>query len=269
MRFRPCIDIHNGQVKQIIGGTLSDADDAAGENFASDKDAAWYARLYRRDGLGGGHVIMLNGRHSPHYAKTRQQALLALGAAPGFLQIGGGIDCDNAADYLRLGASHVIVTSYVFSKGRIHRDRLRRLCRAIGKERIVLDVSCRMIDGTYRIVTDRWQKITQEELSFSLLEELSACCGEFLVHGVDVEGKKSGYDAGLVRLLAGWKRAGGVLPVTYAGGIDSLQTLDLFAKESEGALDVTIGSALDLFGGPIPYRVLCSRFSKKIESPTL
>lgn len=269
MRFRPCIDIHNGQVKQIIGGTLADAGDTAGENFASDKDAAWYARLYRRNGLGGGHVIMLNGRSSPYYAKTRQQALLALGAAPGFLQVGGGIDCDNAPDFLRAGASHVIVTSYVFSKGRIHWDRLRRLCRSVGRERIVLDVSCRMIDGRYRIVTDRWQKVTRKELSFSLLEELSAYSGEFLVHGVDVEGKKSGYDAGLVRLLAGWRRAGGALPVTYAGGIESLRTLELFEKESDGALDVTIGSALDLFGGTIPYRILCSRFSKKIESPTL
>lgn len=253
MRFRPCIDIHNGAVKQIVGGSLKDAGDAALENYISRQDADYYADMYRRDGLKGGHIILLNPQASTYYEATKAQALKALHAYPGGMQIGGGITAENAAGYLEEGASHVIVTSYVFQDGKIHYERLKKLTQAVGKERIVLDLSCRKRENDYFIVTNRWQTFTEERLSKQMLEELSKWCDEFLVHGVDVEGKASGTEEGLVKLLADWNG----LPVTYAGGIGSLEDLRRFEEISEGKLDFTIGSALDLFGGKIPYSELC------------
>ena len=252
MKFRPCIDIHNGTVKQIVGGSLKDRGDQAVTNFASGFDAAYYADMYRKDGLRGGHVIMLNSGKSSYYEETKRQALGALGAYPGGLQIGGGITADNAEEYLDAGAGHVIVTSYVFSDGTVNMEHLNRLVSAVGKDRIVLDLSCRKKDGKYFIVTDRWQKFTNIELTGNVLDELSGYCDEFLVHGVDVEGKAAGIETDLVKCLA----AHCSCPVTYAGGIGSLEDLDYFSKISEGKLDFTIGSALDLFGGRIPYRQL-------------
>ncbi len=253
MRFRPCIDIHNGAVKQIVGGSLKDAGDAALENYISRQEADYYANMYRRDGLKGGHIILLNPQASTYYDATKAQALKALHAYPGGMQIGGGITAENAAGYLEEGASHVIVTSYVFQDGKIHYERLKKLTQAVGKERIVLDLSCRKRENDYFIVTNRWQTFTEERLSKQMLEELSKWCDEFLVHGVDVEGKASGTEEGLVKLLADWNG----LPVTYAGGIGSLEDLRRFEEISEGKLDFTIGSALDLFGGKIPYSELC------------
>lgn len=252
MKFRPCIDIHNGKVKQIVGGSLKDEGDTASTNFSSELDAAWYARLYRKDGLTGGHVILLNPDTSPYYEETKAQALSALRAFPGGMHAGGGITAENAAEYLEAGASHVIVTSYVFRNGRIDLNRLKTLTAAVGKEHLVLDVSCRRKGVDYYIVTDRWQNFTDVALNRKVLDELSDYCDEFLVHGVDVEGKSSGIELELVKILASW----GKKPVTYAGGIGTLSDLDTFRKISAGALDFTIGSALDLFGGPIPYRQL-------------
>ncbi|MCC8045411.1 MAG: phosphoribosylformimino-5-aminoimidazole carboxamide ribotide isomerase [Clostridiales bacterium] len=250
MRFRPCIDIHNGKVKQIIGGSLRDEQDYARENFVSVKDADYFAEKYRRDGLTGGHVIMLNPSSSPFYAETRRQALLALAAYPNGLQVGGGITAENAASFLDAGASHVIVTSYVFRGGTIRYDNLESLVRAIGKEHLVLDLSCRKKDGAYYIVTDRWQNFTQVCLSEQILDELSSYCDEFLIHAADVEGKASGIEQDVVRLLGSW----GKIPVTYAGGVGRLEDLLTLKKEGKDAVDVTVGSALDLFGGTLRYQ---------------
>lgn len=249
MEFRPCIDIHNGKVKQIVGSSLSDRSSAADENFVSEQDAAFYASLYREQGIRGGHIILLNPPGSEYYEATKRQALLALEAYPGGLQIGGGITADNAAFFLEAGASAVIVTSYVFRDGRIHYGNLKRLVQAIGAERIVLDLSCRYREDGYYIVTDRWQRFTDERICGELLDELLSYCSEFLVHAVDVEGKNSGIERELVELLADWGR----IPVTYAGGIHSFEDLETIRSISQGRLNVTIGSALDLFGGPMPY----------------
>ncbi|MCR4587140.1 MAG: phosphoribosylformimino-5-aminoimidazole carboxamide ribotide isomerase [Lachnospiraceae bacterium] len=255
MEFRPCIDIHNGQVKQIVGGSLKDQGDQATENFASCLGADHYARLYREKGLKGGHIILLNAKDSPYYEATRQQALAALQAYPGGMQIGGGITGENAADYIREGASHVIVTSYVFREGRIDYDRLEELSGAVGKEHLVLDLSCRkMPDDTYHVVTDRWQKITEETVSQELLEKLSGYCDEFLIHAVDVEGKNRGIEEPLVSLLASWEKN----PITYAGGVHSYEDIDLLKEKGKGRIHVTVGSALDLFGGQLSFDKICA-----------
>lgn len=251
MKFRPCIDIHNGKVKQIVGGSLKDAGDQAKENFVAEQDAAFYAKLYKKAGLKGGHVILLNSVGSEYYEATRVQAIKALKAYPKGLQIGGGVCPDNAADYLEAGASHVIVTSYVFKNGEIYWDNLKKLCMAVGKEHVVLDLSCRKKDGRYYIVTDRWQTFTNVELGTKILGRLSGYCDEFLVHGVDVEGKASGIEQELIEIL---KQAD--IPVTYAGGIGSMEDLEQIRRTGNGKVDFTIGSALDLFGGRIPYEVI-------------
>lgn len=253
MRFRPCIDIHNGKVKQIVGGTLKDLGDQAVTNFASEYQADFYARLYRRDGLIGGHIILLNPADSKYYEATREQALLALHAYPQGMQIGGGITAENAGEYLAEGASHVIVTSYVFKEGKILYENLEKLKKAVGKERIVLDLSCRKKEDAYYIVTDRWQTFTEVKLTRQIMEELAGYCDEFLVHGVDVEGKASGVELPLVEILASYEGN----PVTYAGGIGSMDDLEKFRRAGSGKVDFTIGSALDLFGGKIPYEAVC------------
>ncbi len=245
MRFRPCIDIHNGKVKQIVGGSLKDAGDFAVENFVSEQDAAFYARLYQRRQIAGGHVILLNAQDSPYYKETKRQAMLALAAYPGGLQVGGGINPQNAAEYLEAGAGHVIVTSWVFRDGILNYHNLERLCRVTGRERLVLDLSCRKRDGAYYIVTDRWQKFTDECITEHLLDTLSGYADEFLIHAADVEGQASGIERELVELLGSWHK----IPVTYAGGVGSFTHLEQLKKWGQGYLDVTIGSALDIFGG--------------------
>ena len=249
MRFRPCIDIHNGKVKQIVGGSLKDEGSQADTNFTSELDAAWYARRYQQDGLKGGHIILLNPAGSEYYEATKSQAMQALQAYPGGMQIGGGITAENAQEYLDAGASHVIVTSYVFKDGVFHEERLKKLVDAVGKEHVVLDLSCRKKDGQFYVVTNRWQKFTEMVLSHEVLDQLSGYCDEFLIHGVDVEGKGAGMEKELVQMLGSWQG----VPMTYAGGIGSLKDLETFRKESGGTVDFTIGSALDLFGGKIPY----------------
>ena len=250
MKFRPCIDIHNGKVKQIVGGSLKDSGNEASENFVSERDAAWYAAYYKELGLSGGHVILLNPPGSEYYKDTKRQALSALRAYPGGLMAGGGINDRTAEEYLKAGASHVIVTSFVFRDGRVDEHNLERMKKAVGKEHLVLDLSCRKKDGAYYIVTDRWQAFTEEALSEELLDRLSESCAEFLIHGVDVEGKRSGFEEELVSLLGNW----GKIPITYAGGIGSREDILRLKELGKDRLDMTIGSALDLFGGALPLR---------------
>lgn len=249
MEFRPCIDIHNGKVKQIVGGSLKDKNNEAQENFVSEQDAAFYARLYRDAGIRGGHIILLNAVDSEYFEATKAQALAALKAYPGGLQVGGGITPENAGQYLEAGASHVIVTSYVFKDGRIHYERLQKMVETVGKEHLVLDVSCRKYGDDYMVVTDRWQKRTEERLDIDLLERLSTYCDEFLIHAVDVEGKANGIEKELVTLLGEWDK----LPVTYAGGVHSFTDLQQIKTLGRNHLHVTVGSALDLFGGNMKW----------------
>ena len=252
MKFRPCIDIHNGKVKQIVGGSLKDQGDQAAENFVSEQDAAFYAELYKKAGLKGGHVILLNGKDSPNYEATKAQALLALKRYPRGLQIGGGICPENASEYLEAGASHVIVTSYVFKNGVISWENLEKIRNAAGKEHLVLDLSCRKKDGNYYIVTDRWQKFTDVTMTLDIMKELGSYCDEFLVHAVDVEGKARGVETELASLLGEYKGN----PVTYAGGVGSMKDIEDLRKYGKDRLDVTVGSALDLFGGNISFSEL-------------
>ena len=250
MQFRPCIDIHNGKVKQIVGSSLKDAGNQAEENFVSEQSAVDFARLYQSDGVKGGHIILLNAKDSEYFEATKQQAVEALGAYPKGLQIGGGITAENAAYYIEAGASHVIVTSYVFKDGKINYENLKKLVAAVGKDHIVLDVSCRYQNDGYYVVTDRWQKFTDEKVTVDLLDKLSEYCDEFLVHAVDVEGKQSGIQRDLVALLGAW----GKQPITYAGGVHAFSDLEAIEELGKGNLHVTIGSALDLFGGNLKYK---------------
>lgn len=249
MRIRPCIDIHNGRVKQIVGGTLKDQDSQAVENYVAEQDAVFFAELYKQRGLKGGHVIMLNPEGSQYYQASRAQAMAALAAYPGGLQAGGGIRADNAQEYLEKGASHVIVTSYVFQDGHMNEKNLEKLIREAGREHVVLDLSCRKKDGDYYIVTDRWQKFTDIKVEPGLLKELGNSCAEFLVHAVDVEGKAAGIDGELAALLAEYEES----PVTYAGGVGSYEDLEQLRRYGKNRLDVTVGSALDLFGGILEF----------------
>lgn len=250
MEFRPCIDIHNGKVKQIVGASLKDAGNRAEENYVAEQDAAFFAQLYKTAGISGGHIILLNAKDSEYYEATKEQALLALSAYPGGLQAGGGITAENAAEFLDAGASHVIVTSYVFREGRIDYARLRELRDAVGKERLVLDLSCRRRDDAYYIVTDRWQRFTDEQVTVELLEKLAGFCDEFLIHAVDVEGKAGGIERELAAMLGAW----GKLPITYAGGVGSFEDLRQLKELGRNRLNVTVGSALDLFGGAMPFQ---------------
>ena len=249
MKFRPCIDIHNGKVKQIVGGSLLDKGDYAQDNFVSEKDGDFYAKLYRDAGLEGGHIILLNPVGSQYYEEDVRQACLALSAYPGGLQIGGGMTAENAAFFLEQGASHIIVTSYVFKDGKINYENLEKIVAVTGKEHLVLDLSCRKKGEDYYIVTDRWQKFTDVVLTPSVLDELADHCAEFLVHAVDVEGKARGIEEPLVRMLGSWDG----IPVTYAGGVGSFEDLRKLKELGQNRLNVTIGSALDLFGGPMNY----------------
>lgn len=256
MKFRPCIDIHNGKVKQIVGSSLKEEGSisTSNDNFVSQKDADYYARLYKEKGLCGGHVILLNKPGDDLFHETKRQALLALLAYPGGLQIGGGINDENAREYLQAGASHVIVTSYVFSDGIINMDRLKRISNIAGKDKLVLDLSVKVQPDGYHIATDRWQKVSDERLDEELMERLSGYCDEFLIHATDVEGKKNGVDESLLEILSKWNK----LPITYAGGIKGIEDIDIIYQSGRGYIDYTIGSALDIFGGNIPLEEVCA-----------
>lgn len=247
MKFRPCIDIHGGEVKQIVGGTLKDQDAGLVTNFTAEKPSSHFAETYKADGLTGGHVVMLGATEA-----NRTAALAALKAYPGGLQVGGGITIANAMEYIDAGASHVIVTSHVFHDGALDWARLAELVKAVGKTRLVLDLSCRRAPGDgppkYKVVTDRWQKWTDLEVTPAVIADLAGHCDEFLVHGVDVEGLQGGIEEPLVEVLAS-----SPIPITYAGGVRSLEDLERIRTLGGGRVDATIGSALDIFGGPLPY----------------
>lgn len=248
--FRPCIDLHEGKVKQIVGGTLSEA--GVHTNFVSEKSAAWFAELYRRDALAGGHVIQLG-------AGNEDQARAALAAYPGGLHLGGGVNAQNARGWLDAGASHVIVTSWVFREGRVDWARLEELVKAIGPQRLVLDLSCRKREGKYFVVTDRWQKFTDLEVNAETLQKFSSYCAEFLVHAVDVEGLCRGIDRELVEMLGQFTP----IPATYAGGASSLKDLEEVTRLGQGKVDLTIGSALDIFGGSGVKYEDCVKFNRR------
>lgn len=262
MKFRPCIDIHNGKVKQIIGGSLLDKGNKAIDNFVSEQDASFYGKLYQKNNLSGGHIIILNPAGSEFYEEDVRQAELALQAFPGGLQIGGGITAENAEDFLKKGATHVIVTSYVFRDGEIQMERLRKLIEVVGKEHLVLDLSCRKRNGKYYIVTDRWQKYTNMEVTIETLDMLKGYCDEFLIHAVDVEGKASGVETDLVKMLGAWKE----IPITYAGGVGSYEDLEKIRVLGKNHVDVTIGSALDLFGGKMKFEEVLNRCKTEVIS---
>lgn len=249
MKFRPCIDIHNGQVKQIVGGSLSDKNNYAKENFVSSYDGAFYGNLYKDAGLAGGHLVLLNPAGTKEYDDDCRQAFSALRAFDGGLQIGGGINADNASQFIEKGASHVIVTSYVFKNGEIYFDNLNKLIDAVGKDRLVLDLSCRQRDGEYYIVTDRWQKFTDVKMNKETMEMLSDYCAEFLIHAVDVEGKASGIEENLASTLG----ENFIIPTTYAGGISSFGDLNKLKRLGKSLIDFTVGSALDIFGGKMNF----------------
>jgi phosphoribosylformimino-5-aminoimidazole carboxamide ribotide isomerase len=237
--FRPCIDLHGGKVKQIVGGTLSDDGVGLQTNFESDRPAGYYGNLYRQDELIGGHVIKLG----PDNDVAAREALAAY---PRGLQIGGGIHRENAASWLQAGASHVIVTSWLFdADGHFRPGRLDALVAEVGKERLVLDLSCRADGAGWIVAMNRWQTPTDLLLDAGTLNELAYSCDEFLIHAADVEGKCEGIDARLVEFLG----AHATIPVTYAGGVHALEDLQTVQDLSSGKVDLTIGSALDLFGG--------------------
>jgi len=243
MKFRPCIDLHSGKVKQIIGSSLNDQ--GAKENYVSSYDAAYYAKLYKEDGLRGGHVIMLGQGNEAEVEK-------ALKAYPKGLQVGGGVNENNASHYIELGASHVIVTSYIFPHGHFDVERLKKIVDQVGKENLVIDLSCRKKAKDYVVAINRWQTLSDFAITKENLDYLSAFCSEFLVHGVDVEGMCNGIEEDLVEKLASWVR----IPCTYAGGISSLEDIELIKKLGQEKIDYTVGSSLDLFGGHIKYKEL-------------
>lgn len=247
MQFRPCIDLHQGRVKQIVGSSLSDSDNSVQTNFSSDKPSSYYAEMYKKDALTGGHIIKLGPGND-------DAAREALATWPGGMQIGGGVTAENAASYIAMGASHVIVTSFVFKDGVINYDNLNALVEAVGKEHLVLDLSCKERDGEYYIVTDRWQNFTETTLSKGSLEELAAYCDEFLIHAASVEGKMAGPDLKLVQLLAECSP----IPTTYAGGIANFEDIEAVRETGNGRVHITIGSALDIFGGGLSYENVVS-----------
>ena len=250
MRFRPCIDLREGRVVQIVGSSLIDKNsETLKTNFETDRSSEYFAKMYKEDNLPGGHVISLG-------PGNEDAALSALHAFSGGFHIGGGITPQNAITYLDAGASHVIVTSYVFSNGRIDMDKLQLLQGTVGKNRLVLDLSCRKKGSDFWIVTDRWQKFTNVSISPEILNQLADHCDEFLVHGVDVEGKMEGIQTELIEILG----ENSPIPVTYAGGVKALSDLDLVKELGRNRVDLTIGSALDIFGGSIPYRSVVEWF---------
>ena len=238
-KFRPCIDLHEGKVKQIVGESLRDQGPGPIENFVASEPPAWFAECFRNDELTGGHVIMLGPGNE---AAARE----ALGAWPGGMQLGGGIDVRNAAEWIDAGASHIIVTSWLFdNEGVFQVDRLKELAAEVGIERVVLDLSARRVEEGWRVAMNRWQTPTDLLVTAEVLDRIAPYCAEFLIHAADVEGKCEGVDVELVSLLGSWNGS----PVTYAGGVGGLNDLRVVEEASGGRVDVTVGSSLDLFGG--------------------
>lgn len=248
--FRPCIDLHHGLVKQIVGSSLTDDGAALRTNFVAEHPAAWFAELYKKDALRGGHVIKLGPGND-------EAARAALAAYPGGLQIGGGITPQNAREWLAAGASHVIVTSALFdAAGKLQQRTLDELVANIGARHLVLDLSCRRTANGWAVAMNRWQTLTELHVTPATLDSLSRHCDEFLIHAADVEGKCNGIDRELVQLLGTWRGC----PMTYAGGISTMADFDLIDSLSRGSVDATVGSALDIFGGHgVQYAQLVQR----------
>lgn len=252
MKFRPCIDLHMGKVKQIVGNTLSDSSGSVIENYVAPYDAEYYANLFKADGLTGGHVIMLG-------PGNKQQTYKALNTFPGGMQVGGGIVPENAEQYINSGATHVIVTSYLFDNGILSMKKLDRISSLVGKDKLVIDLSCKKIGNDFYVTANRWQTVTDFKITIQNLKQLASYCDEFLIHSVDVEGQRKGIMSELVKLL------GDIAPVktTYAGGVSSKSDIDDIYKLGRGKVDVTIGSALDIFGGNLIYKEIISFINKK------
>ncbi|KAI0719485.1 Phosphoribosylformimino-5-aminoimidazole carboxamide ribotide isomerase [Cerioporus squamosus] len=239
--FRPCIDLHNGKVKQIVGGTLNEDDQSQLKtNFVASHPSTYFAELYKKHGLEGGHVIKL-GPGNDRAAKD------ALATWPGHLQVGGGITAENAQEWIDAGASKVIVTSYLFPDGKFSLERLQAVSSAVGKDKLVVDVSCRRRDDRWLVAMNKWQTITDMEICKESLDMLSEYCSEFLIHAADVEGLCQGIDEELVSKLGQWV----TIPTTYAGGAKSISDLASVDRLSEGKVDLTYGSSLDIFGGTL------------------
>jgi phosphoribosylformimino-5-aminoimidazole carboxamide ribotide isomerase len=252
MKFRPCIDIHQGKVKQIVGETLHTDNKGVVENFVSELGPSYYASMFKRDGLQGGHVIMLG-------PGNEEAAVQALQEYPGGLHIGGGITSENAAFYLEKGASHVIVTSFIFRNGELDMNNLNQIISEIGKDKLVIDLSCKEKDGKWYVVTNQWKQFSSFEVNQANIRELESYCNEYLIHAVDVEGKRTGVHESLVKHLSECVS----IPTTYAGGARSLEDLATFRKLTKGKLDITVGSALDIFGGNLSYEEVVAYCSQK------
>jgi len=257
--FRPCIDLHNGKVKQIVGSSLSENESELKENFISQKPAEWYARLYKKDGLKGGHIIMLG-------PGNEEAATKALKAYPNGMQIGGGINRENSLKYIEAGASAVIVTSYIFPDGKFSLEKLKAISGEVGRERLVVDLSCYKVEGVgsweWLVAMNKWQTFTDFYITKENLEMISEFCFEFLVHAAGVEGKQQGMDLELIEFLGEHSP----LPATYAGGANSVKDFETCNELSKGLVDLTIGSALDIFGGTLPYEI-CKGWQNPPSSP--
>ena len=249
MQFRPCIDILDGKVRQIVGSTLNNS--SVTENFVTNRNSSYFANLYKEKNLFGGHIVMLDSKK-----ETKKQAVTALQTFPNGLQIGGGITAKNAKEFINAGASHVIVSSYIFKNKKLNQEKIQKLVRDVGKKQIVFDLSCRKKDGKYYVVIDRWQTFTNLEVNLDTLEILSNYCDEFLVHGVDVEGKKQGVEEKLLNVLKGFTK----IPITYAGGIKDVNDIKKIKKIGNKKINFTIGSALDIFGGNLNYTTISNQY---------
>lgn len=238
-KFRPCIDLHQGKVKQVVGGTFDSEGDVE-VNHTSEHPPSYFATLYKKDQLKGGHVIQLG----PGNAEAAKEALQAW---PGHLQIGGGINSDNAEQWINHGASHVIVTSYLFDEQyQFQEKKLHQLLEKIDTCQLVIDLSCRSDGkGSWYVAMDRWRQQTDLLLTPETLEKLAPHCHEYLIHAADVEGKCQGIDQELATFLGNYSP----IPVVYAGGAQSIDDLQLIDHITDGKVDITIGSALDIFGG--------------------
>ncbi|CAD6590193.1 MAG: Enzyme that catalyzes the fourth step in the histidine pathway [Tremellales sp. Tagirdzhanova-0007] len=246
-QFRPCIDLHQGVVKQIVGATL-DLDHAllhpAGPssklkvNFVAKHPPSYYAELYRQHRLTGGHIIKLGPGND---GAARE----ALSAWRGGMQVGGGITEENAGEWLEAGAEKVIVTSYLFPAGRFDLARLRALSAKVGREKLVVDISCRKRGGGWLIAMNGWKTLTDTSVTRESITMIEEHCSELLIHAADVEGLCQGIDEELVQRLGEWV----TIPCTYAGGARDISDLALVERLSGGRVDLTFGSSLDIFGG--------------------
>lgn len=186
-------------------------------------------------------------------------ARAALQAWPGGLQLGGSINALNAAEWLEAGAEKLIVTSWLFPNCTFSIERLAEISSLIGRDRLVVDLSCRCTGDGWTVAINKWQTLTDMQLNGESLHRVARFCSEFLIHAADVEGLCCGIDERLVKMLALWSP----LPCTYAGGGRRIEDLDLVDRLSNGRVDVTFGSALDIFGGSGIKLVDCIKWNRE------